>query len=63
MLHRPRGTILPKKGYKSITVKQEVYDYYHAQWQQNKQKYAIKGVNSFSAFITYVLDKALKCEL
>jgi hypothetical protein len=53
---------MPKKGYKTITVKAEVYDYYHSTWQQRKKEYNIKGVNSFSAFISYVLNEALSCE-
>ena len=45
-----RGTITPKKGYKSITVKAEVYDYFFKQWLEVKEEYAIKkGIRSFSA--------------
>ena len=44
---------IPKKGYKSITVKAEVYDYFFNEWLIVKEEYAIKkGIRSFSAYIT-----------
>jgi hypothetical protein len=44
---------IPKKGYKSITVKTEVYDYFFNEWLIVKEEYAIrKGIRSFSAYIT-----------
>ena len=49
-----RGT--PKKGYKSITVKTEVYDYFFNEWLNVKDEYEInKGIRSFSAYVTYRL--------
>jgi hypothetical protein len=43
----------PKKGYKSITVKTEVYDYFFNEWLKVKDEYAIKrGIHSFSAYVT-----------
>jgi hypothetical protein len=50
----------PKKGYKSITVKAEVYDYFFNQWLKVKEEYAIKkGIRSFSAYITYRLAELI----
>jgi hypothetical protein len=47
------NTNTPKKGYKSITVKAEVYDYFFNEWLKVKEEYAIKkGIRSFSAYIT-----------
>jgi hypothetical protein len=47
---------MPKKGYKSITVKAEVYDYFFKEWLKIKEEYAIKrGIHSFSAYVTYQL--------
>jgi hypothetical protein len=55
-----RGTKTPKKGYKSITVKAEVYDYFFNEWLKVKEDYAIKkGINSFSAYITYRLAQLI----
>ena len=50
----------PKKGYKSITVKTDVYDYFFNEWLKVKDDYAIKkGIHSFSAYITYYLAKLI----
>jgi len=44
---------MPRKGYKSITVKQNVYDYFFNEWSKVKEEYAIKkGIRSFSAFVS-----------
>jgi hypothetical protein len=44
---------MPKKGYKSITVKAEVYDYFFKEWLKVKEEYTIKkGIRSFSAYVT-----------
>lgn len=51
---------MPKKGYKCITVKANVYDHYYGHWTNHKEEYSIKkGITSFSAFITYVLAKTM----
>ena len=55
-----RGTLTPKKGYKSITVKAEVYDYFFKEWLKVKEEYAIKkGIHSFSAYVTYQLSELI----
>jgi len=55
------GNKTPKKGYKSITVKVEVYDYFFNEWIKVKEEYAIKkGINSFSAYVTYLLAQLIK---
>jgi hypothetical protein len=47
---------MPKKGYKTITVKTEVYDYFFNEWLNVKEEYSIKkGIRSFSAYVTYRL--------
>lgn len=54
------GNGLPKKGYKTITVKTEVYDYFFDEWLNVKEEYAIKkGIRSFSAYVTYCLAKLI----
>jgi hypothetical protein len=55
-----RGTITPKKGYKSITVKAQVYDYFYGEWLKVREEYAIKkGIRSFSAYVTYRLAQLM----
>jgi hypothetical protein len=54
---------LPKLGYKSITVKTEIYDYFFKEWLKIKDEYAIsKGIRSFSGYITYRLAQLMKDE-
>ena len=58
MIEREHKT--PKKGYKSITVKAEVYDYFFKEWLKVKDEYAIKkGIRSFSAYVTYRLAQLI----
>jgi len=45
---RVRGWKTPKKGYKSITVKTEVYDYFFTEWLKVKDEYAIKKASTAS---------------
>ena len=53
----------PKKGYKSITVKAEVYDFFFREWVRVKDQYAAeKGVRSFSAYINCRLTELMKNE-
>jgi hypothetical protein len=57
------GNKTPKKGYKSITVKAEVYNYFFKEWLKVKQEYIIKkGIHSFSAYATYELSKLMNEE-
>ena len=54
---------MPKKGYKTITVKADVYDYFFNEWLKVKEDYAInKGIRSFSAFVTYRLAQLMNEE-
>jgi len=57
------GSKTPKKGYKTITVKAEIYDYFFREWQKVKEEYTIKsGINSFSAYLTYKLSELMNDE-
>ncbi len=51
---------MPKEGFKSITVSDTVYDRYHEIYQKNKQELAMKGVNSFAGYITYMLEQTMQ---
>ena len=54
------GSITPKKGYKSITVKAEVYDYFYSEWLKVKDQYLIqRGIRSFSAYVTFRLAQLM----
>ena len=52
---------MPKKGYKTITVKAEVYEYFFNEWLKVKDEYAIrKGIRSFSAYICFTLAQLME---
>jgi hypothetical protein len=54
---------MPKPGYKSITVKEEIYNYFYNEWLKVKEEYAIsKGIRSFSAYVTYRLAQLMNEE-
>jgi hypothetical protein len=51
---------MPKKGYKTITVKTEIYDYFFTEWLKVKKEYTTKkDVRSFSAYVAYFLEKLM----
>ena len=55
--------ITPKKGYKTITVRADVYDYFFCEWLKVKGEYAIKkGIRSFSAYVTYRLAQLINAD-
>jgi len=51
---------LPKDGFKSITVSETVYDKFFDVYQKNKEELLMKGVNSFSGYITYMLEEKIE---
>ncbi len=54
------NSTMPKEGFKSITVSDTVYDRYYEIYQKNKQELAMKGVNSFAGYITYMLEQTMQ---
>ncbi len=51
---------MPKKGFKSFSLKDGVYDPYHSKFLENKIDLQKKGVTSFSAYLAYVLNEAIQ---
>ena len=51
---------MPKEGFKSITVSEEIYDRFHAIYKDNKPNLTTKGINSFTGYITYMLEESMK---
>ena len=55
---------MPKPGFKSITISEQVYEKFYDVYEKNKEKLTMKGVNSFAGYITYMLeDSMLKAQL
>jgi hypothetical protein len=54
---------MPKEGYKSITVPDDVYNYFWNKWQQSKEEYRAKhGIRSFSGFVTKFMNDMIELE-
>ncbi|RJS93668.1 hypothetical protein CW705_01450 [Candidatus Bathyarchaeota archaeon] len=53
---------MPRKGFKSITVREEVYNYFWDLWQRNKEEYRKQGITSFSGFVTKLLYEMIEKE-
>ena len=51
---------MPKAGFKSITVSETVYDKFHDVFLKAKDDLALKGVNSFSGYVTYILEEIMQ---
>ena len=51
---------MPYKGFKSITVREEVYDYFWRLWQENREEYRRRGITSFSGFVTKLLYEMIE---
>jgi hypothetical protein len=51
---------LPKEGFKSITVSEVVYSKFFDVYQKNKEALLMKGVNSFSGYVTYMLEEMMQ---
>jgi len=51
---------LPKEGFKSITVSEIVYNKFFDVYQKNKEDLLMKGVNSFSGYVTYMLEEMMQ---
>ncbi len=51
---------MPKAGFKSITVSESIYDKFHDVYQKNKNNLAMKGVNSFAGYVTYMLEEMMQ---
>lgn len=44
---------MPKKGYSSLTIHTEDYEYFKQEWRKLKENYRKKGITSFSGYVTY----------
>lgn len=56
----PNYTVMPKPGFKSITISETIYDKFHETFKANKEKMASKGVNSLAGYVTYMLEETMQ---
>ena len=53
---------MPRKKYKSITVRKEVYDYFKQIYDAREAELSLQGITSFSAFCTKLLNDLMREE-
>jgi len=51
---------LPRSGFKSITISEDIYEILFDTYKKDKKEYAMNGINSFSGYIIYHLKSAGK---
>ncbi len=51
---------MPKAGFKSITVSEAVYEKFYDTYEESKTDLAVKGVRSFSGYVTYMLEEMMQ---
>ena len=51
---------MPKPGFKSITVSESVYEKFFDVYEKNRDKMTMRGVNSFSGYVTYMLEEMMQ---
>lgn len=55
-------SLMPKAGFKSITVSENIYDKFHIIFEKKKDALAMRGISSFSGYITFVLSENFEKE-
>jgi hypothetical protein len=53
---------MPRKGYRSITVPNDVYEFFKNEWLKNKDQLRRRGVRSFSGYVTSRLNQLMEEE-
>lgn len=53
---------MPRKGYKTITIREEAYEKFRQIYSKRRQEYIEKGVTSFSGFITSFISEMIEQE-
>lgn len=51
---------MPKSGFKSFSLKEGIYDEFFSKYVKNKEILELKGIHSFSGYIAYILNSAIK---
>jgi hypothetical protein len=50
---------MPKPGFKSITVSENVYNKFYKVCEKNKRRLELKGVTSFSGYLTRMIEEMM----
>ena len=55
----PYAYNMPKPGFKSITVSENVYKKFYESYEKNKKKLELKGITSFSGYMTSLMEETV----
>ena len=50
---------MPKPGYKSITVSENIYNKFFKVYEKNKKGLELKGISSFSGYLTSMMEEMM----
>jgi len=50
---------MPKPGYKSITVSENVYNKFFGVYERSKRELELKGITSFSGYLTSMMEEMI----
>lgn len=53
---------MPKDGFTSITVSDDVKDLWSEAWEQNQKEFAKRGITSFAGFVNALMYGLVKSE-
>ena len=56
ILYVPHCTVMPKEGFRSITIRQDLRDEMHVIYETNRHKLNRQGISSFSGFLVMVVN-------
>ena len=51
---------MPKAGFKSVTFSETIYEKLHVDYEKKKSQLQMKGINSFSGYVTSILIKEME---
>lgn len=51
---------MPKPGFKSITVSENVYRKFYSSYEKSKKDLELKGITSFSGYLTSVMEEIME---
>jgi hypothetical protein len=49
---------VPREGYRTITIKESVYNKFREDYEKNKDELRLRGIPSFTSYCIYLLNKA-----
>ena len=50
---------MPKSGFRSYLLKDEIYEALQKRFKQDREELKKQGINSFSAFLTYLINRKI----